>query len=204
MDEIGLFPLGIVLLPGEQVPLHIFEPRYRELIAECLDEAREFGLVLGGDDEMHEVGTTAAVVEVLNRHPDGRLDIVVEGRDRFRIIEETAGRSFRTARIELLPDTGDDPTGEEVRRCLAAFRILVEVAEAEAGEPEPGPEGLAFWIATRVDFGPAAKQELLELRSERERVGRLGDLLMRAAAALRFAKTVQERATGNGRVEPPG
>ena len=108
MEEIGLFPLGLVLLPGERVPLHIFEPRYRELIGECLDEDREFGLVLGGESSVEEVGTTAAVVAVIDRFEDGRLNIVVEGRERFRILAETSGRSFRTARVEPLPDSEDD------------------------------------------------------------------------------------------------
>jgi len=204
VDDIGLFPLGIVLVPGERLPLHIFEPRYRELIAECLDGGTEFGLVLGGDDEIRSVGTTAAVVEVLQRLPDGRLDIVVEGRERFRIVEETDGRSFRTARVEELADTGEEPEADEIDRCLTAFRRLAEAAEAELEDSEPGREGLGYWIAARVDFGVDAKQELLELRSERERVVRLAELLARATGAIEFAKTASERAAGNGRVEPPG
>jgi Lon protease-like protein len=205
MDEIGLFPLGMVLLPGEQVPLHIFEPRYRDLIGECVDEDREFGLVLGDDDGIHEIGTAAAVVAVIERFQDGRLNIVVEGRERIRILEETSGRTFRTARVETMPDAEDTPSEEEVERCLAAYRSVVEAAEAEeAGEPAPGDEGLAYWMAARIDFGPEAKQELLELTSERERVVKLEELLARARAALTWAKTARERASGNGRVEPPG
>jgi Lon protease-like protein len=203
MEDIGLFPLAIVLVPGEQVPLHIFEPRYRELIGECLAEDREFGLVLG-DDDIRSVGTTAAVIEVLQRHADGRLDIVIEGRERFRIVTETEGRSFRTAAVESLLDSGEEPTDEEVARCLNAFRTLLDVAGTEFEPPQAGPEGLAYWIAARVDFGVDAKQELLELQSERERIVRLADLLGRAAGALTFAKTASERASGNGRVEPPG
>ena len=85
MDEIGLFPLGLVLLPTEQVPLHIFEPRYRELITECVDEERPFGLVYADDDGIRQVGTLATVVEVTDRFEDGRLNIVVEGGDRFKL-----------------------------------------------------------------------------------------------------------------------
>jgi len=177
VEDLGLFPLGLVLVPGERIPLHIFEPRYRELIGECLDNDSEFGLVLGGDQEIRSVGTTAAVVEVLERHEDGRLDIVVQGRVRFQILEETEGRSFRTAQVEELVDTSEEPDPDEVERCLAAFRRLVETAEAELEESEPGSEGLAYWIAARVDFGVDAKQELLELLSERERVVRLAELL---------------------------
>jgi Lon protease-like protein len=184
--------------------LHIFEPRYRELIGECVDEDREFGLVLGGDDSVHEIGTTAAVVAVIDRFEDGRLNIVVEGRERFRILAETSGRSFRTARVEPVPDSDEEPADEEVRRCLAAYRAVVEAAEEELIEPDPGAEGLAYWLAARVDFGPEIKQELLELTSERERVARMASLLARARVTLAWARTARERASGNGRVEPPG
>jgi Lon protease-like protein len=204
MQDIGLFPLGVVLFPGEQVPLHIFEPRYRELIGECIAEDREFGLVLADEEALRSVGTSAAVVEVVERYPDGRLDIVVEGRDRFRILAETAGRSFRTASVERVLDAGEEPTDDDIARCLEAFRALLEVAGAEFEPPDPGPEGLAYWIAARVDFGVDPKQELLELLSERQRIVRLAELLGRATGALRFAKTASDRAAGNGRVEPPG
>jgi ATP-dependent Lon protease len=203
VEEIGLFPLGLVLLPGERVPLHIFEPRYRELIGECLDEGREFGLVLGGDTSVREIGTSAAVVAVVDRFDDGRLNVVVEGRERFGIVAETSGRSFRTARVEPLPDAEDAPTDDEVGRCIAAYHGVVEAAEEEPADPDPGPEGLAFWLAARVDFGPEIKQELLELRSERERVVRVTSLLSRARVTLAWARTARERAAGNGRVEPP-
>jgi Lon protease-like protein len=203
VPEIGLFPLGIVLLPGERVPLHIFEPRYRELIGECIAEERPFGLLLDDDQGMRDVGTTAAVVEVLERFDDGRVNIVVEGRDRFRVLQETAGRSFRTAEISPLPDGGEQPDEAELDRCLAAYRRLVEAAGAEHEDPDPGVEGRAYWIAARVDFGLDVKQELLELRSEQERIGRLTPLLEQARAAVRFATTARDRATGNGRVEPP-
>ena len=92
MSEIGLFPLGIVLLPTEQVPLHIFEDRYKELIAECLADNEEFGLVYADTDGIREIGTRAAVVEVLARLEDGRMNVLVEGRDRFKVLELTRGR----------------------------------------------------------------------------------------------------------------
>src|SRR5512146_3116487 len=100
MEELGLFPLELVLLPTERIPLHIFEPRYKELIRECLDEEREFGLVLDRGEETAEVGTRAGVVQVLQVLPDGRMNIVVEGRGRFRIVEPTEGRSFLTAAVD--------------------------------------------------------------------------------------------------------
>ena len=103
MEEIGLFPLGLVLLPTEQVPLHIFEPRYRELIAECLENEQPFGLVYADDDGLRRTGTFASVVEVVDQFEDGRLNIVVEGGDRFRLVELTDGsaRTMRAIRRNL-------------------------------------------------------------------------------------------------------
>ena len=100
MTEIGIFPLGLVLLPGERVPLHIFEDRYKELIGECLEMDREFGVVLVEESGVRAVGTRASVVEVLERFPDGRLDVVVQGGGRFRVDQITEGRSFITAHVE--------------------------------------------------------------------------------------------------------
>ena len=100
MAEIGLFPLELVLLPTERVPLHIFEDRYKELIAECLADDGEFGLVFADERGLREIGTLAAVSDVLERFEDGRLNIVVEGRGRFRLLELTRGRAFHTAEVE--------------------------------------------------------------------------------------------------------
>ena len=98
MRELGLFPLPLVLLPTERIPLHIFEERYRELIGECLDTGEDFGLVYADGDGVRQVGTRARVTEVLARLPDGKMDSLVEGGDRFRLLELTTGRSFHTGR----------------------------------------------------------------------------------------------------------
>ena len=202
MDEIGLFPLPAVLLPGEQTPLHIFEARYKELIAECLDEGVDFGLVLADDEGMREIGTRASVIEVLERFPDGRLNIVIEGRDRFRLVEVTEGRAFATAEIDEVADDGEEPSDEERERCLAAYERVVAAANAELDELDREGDSLAFQIAARIDLGTAVKQDLLELRSERERVLRLAPLLDRAADAVRREREIRGRAASNGRVEP--
>ena len=201
VDEIGLFPLELVLLPGERMPLHIFEPRYKELIDECIDEDADFGLVLADETGMREVGTRASVVAVLERFDDGRLNIVVEGGERFQLVEVTQGRSFMTGEVDDLSDEEDEPTEEEREGCLAAYRRLVDVAAADVDEPDAETAALAYAIAARVDLGAEIKQELLELRSERERVLRLAPLLTHAAEALSRDRDIRERASGNGRVE---
>ena len=187
MSELGLFPLGIVLLPTEQVPLHVFEPRYKELVGECLAEGRELGIVLADDDGLRAVGTHAAVTEVLHTFEDGRMNVVVEGRERFRLVSLTEGRSFQTG---------------EVERALDLFRKLAELTETEIDDPAPGSEQLSFELAARVALAPELKQELLEGISERVRLKRVCELLGRAAEAVQLERTIAERASQNGKVEP--
>jgi len=203
MAEIGLFPLGVVLLPTERIPLHIFEERYKELIGECLETDGEFGLVFADDDGMRGTGTRAVVVEVLERFPDGRLNIVVEGRDRFRIVQETSGRSFDTAEVEDLRDeeTGT-PNQQDLAECLQAYQRLADAAGAEPAELDQSGASVAFQIAAGIDFAPELKQELLELRSEGERLVKLAELLDRAVDVVLLQRSARERAAGNGHVAP--
>ena len=202
MSEIGLFPLGIVLLPTELVPLHIFEPRYRELIGECLEEEREFGLVLADDDGLREVGTRAAVTEVLERFDDGRLNIVVEGRERFRISELTAGRPFQTAQIEPVEDEDDPAVDDDVELSLKLFQRLTDLTGTEIEAPDPATPQLSYAVAARFEFVPTLKQELLQEVSERRRLRRLCELLEGAADALEREREIAARAATNGKVQP--
>ena len=201
--EIGLFPLELVLLPMERVPLHIFEDRYKDLIGECLAEVSDFGLILEDDDGLRKIGTRTAVIELIDTFDDGRMNVLVEGRSRFRVVALTEGRSFRTAEVEVLEDDGEPPSAADVERTIAVFRRLVTVAEAdEIDEPPAASPVLSFELAARVDFGPDLKQELLELRSEGVRLRRLADLLEQAAQALAREREVRQRAAGNGKVSP--
>ena len=204
MSEIGLFPLGIVLLPTEQIPLHIFEDRYQELIGECLAEETEFGLVYADDDGLREIGTRAAVTEVLDRFDDGRMNIVIEGRERFRLLELTAGRSFHTGRVEAVEDEHDVADPQDTEHAVELFHRLVELTGAEVEEPAAGGEQLSFELAGRFEFAPELKQRLLQITSERERVKVLADLLEGAARAVEREQDVAQRAASNGKVDPRG
>jgi Lon protease-like protein len=202
MDEIGLFPLGLVLLPTEQVPLHIFEPRYRELIAECLDDDEPFGLVFAGDDGLRKIGTLASVVEVTDRFEDGRLNVVVEGGARFRLMELTEGRSFHTGTIEPIGDREDPPAAEEVERALAVFARLVEMTATEVDAPDVDVDQPSFAIASPFELAPELKLELLEETSERVRLTRLSEILEAAAAAVERQRAIAELAQTNGHARP--
>ena len=195
-----MFPLELVLLPTERVPLHIFEPRYKELIGECLRSGEEFGLVLQDEQGRRDIGTRAVVVEVLQVFDDGRMNVVVEGHDRFRLRELTSGRAFLTGDVEPVDDDQDEAAAAESDRALSLFRSLVEIAGTEIDEPDGSLGPLSFEIAARVDFGIEPKQELLELRSELARLQQLCDLLEGAIEAVQREREVRERAATNGKV----
>jgi Lon protease-like protein len=200
IEEIGLFPLGVVLLPTERIPLHIFEPRYRELIGECLETGGQFGLLLADDDGVREVGTRATVTDVLQRFEDGRLNIVIEGGERFRVVELTEGRSFQTAEVEPVLDEEGAPEPAEVERALGLVRRLAELAGADADELEVTSDIPSFELAGHVAFEADVKQELLELRSEPDRLARLAVLLEDAAKSLEERQATAKIAQTNGRV----
>src|ERR1700752_2027664 len=161
MDELGLFPLGIVLLPTEQLPLHIFEERYKELIGECLEEDGEFGLVYADDDGLRDLGTRARVVEVLTRFEDGRLNILVQGGDRFRLTELTDGRSFSTGLVTPIDDVDDPAEDATVEEGLRLFGLLREGTESEVDAPDRSQPQLSFALAGKVELPPDDKLGLL-------------------------------------------
>jgi Lon protease-like protein len=198
MEEIGLFPLGIVLLPTERVPLHIFEPRYRELIEECLEEDGEFGLIYADEDGVREIGTLARVSDVLERFDDGRLNIVVDGGARFRVERLTRGRSFMTAEVERIEDEPSDVEEETTAKAAGAFRALAALAGAETDPPGESSPWLSYELAAQVELAPDAKQDLLESRSEQERLELVAELLDLARQAVIATRELGERAKRNG------
>jgi Lon protease-like protein len=200
MSDLGLFPLPLVLLPAEQLPLHVFEERYKELVGECLEDDVEFGLVYADDDGIREVGTRAGVVEVLDRFDDGRLNIVVEGRERFRLRGLTQGRSFQTGEVEDVLDDADPAEPETVARALELFEQLRELTGSSVEVPPAETEQLSFVLAGRVELAPEVKLALLVEVSERVRLEQLCEILDGVAAAVRRQRLAAERAATNGRV----
>ena len=204
MDELGLFPLGLVLLPTERVPLHIFEPRYRELIEESLEQDVPFGVVFADEDGLRQIGTLATVTEVTERFEDGRLNILVEGGERFRLLELTEGRTFVTGRVELVDDQHDPAEPGDIERALTLFARLVELTSSAVEAPATETPELSFAIAGCFDFSPDLKQELLDESSERVRLVRLCELLAIAAETVERQQKIALRAQTNGKVHPPG
>jgi Lon protease-like protein len=196
--EIGLFPLGLVLLPSERVPLHIFEERYRELIGELLETDGEFGLVYADEGGVREIGTLARVTEVLERFDDGRLNIVVDGGERFRVDRLTRGRSFMTAEVTEVDDEAGPVDPDTAARAIGSFRALAALAGAEPPDPDETSPRLSFELAAQVELPHEQKQQLLELMREGERLELVAELLDDARLALMQSVELGERAKRNG------
>lgn len=204
LERFPLFPLGIVCLPGEVVPLHIFEERYKTMIGECLAEERPFGIVWLGDDGLREVGCTADVTQVIERMEDGRLNILAQGRDAFRLLRRIDDLPYPAGDVELLPDEPGDAKEDETRAARKGYATLLE----RATDTRPDEEDLrglgAYEMAASVDLGLEARQTLLELRSERERVRALSKLFAAAVKRLDYVRQVSATARTNGHVRRPG
>ena len=197
IERFPLFPLGLVLLPHELVPLHIFEERYKLMIGECLDEEREFGIVWLSDDGLKETGCSARIARVLERFDDGRLNILVEGTEPFRLLRKIEDLPYPAGDVEVLPNDadGDDETAGKAR---SRYADLVEHLTETRPEDDALASLDAYGMAATLDVEPAAKQELLELRSERGRLEQLDALFTEALERIRLAERAAERARGNG------
>ena len=201
IEGFPLFPLGLVLLPGEAVPLHIFEERYKLMIGECLDQEREFGIVWLADDGLKEVGCGARIERVLERFEDGRLNIVVEGTTPFRLERRIGELAYPAGDVELLDDEpgADDSSLERAR---SAYADLVEEVTDERPEPDVLAELGAYGMAATLEIALPAKQALLELRSEPARLEQLEALFAEALKRIKTATRVAEQASGNGHLRP--
>jgi Lon protease-like protein len=201
LERFPLFPLGLVLIPHELVPLHIFEERYKLMIGECIEEEREFGIVWLADDGLKEIGCSARIARVLERFDDGRMNVLVEGSAPFRLVRRIDDLPYPAGDVELLEDSregaADPESSDAVRRRYAD--LVAEVTE-ERPEPEALAELDAYGMAATLDVALEAKQTLLELRSERGRLERLESLFAEALARIRHAERAAERAQGNGSV----
>jgi len=200
-----LFPLGIVALPTESVPLHIFEDRYRKMIERCLSvelgsPGREFGILWLSEQELKPVGCACEVERVLERMDDGRLNIVARGTRPFRLLERQDDLPYPAGVVEFLEEPAETPDVAAAAAARELYRELVLQAtdrELERGELDALD---AYRMAATVEFGVEAKQELLELRSENERLRLLARLIQAAIEHLELVERAQVRALSNGKV----
>ena len=164
-----LFPLQVVLLPGAELPLHIFEDRYKEMIGEAIRDRIEFGVILANEKGIVNTGCTAIIDKVLREYPDGRMDIVARGRRRFEIVMINDERSFLRGTVEFFDDEEESPATPEIRQ-----RAIDGYKEASSEPIDLEQPQLSFRLAQPVlDLG--FRQTLLVTRSEAERLRQLAD-----------------------------
>jgi Lon protease-like protein len=202
IDRLPLFPLGLVLLPEEVVPLHIFEERYKLMIGDCLDSDGEFGIIWMSDDGLRDIGCTARVTQLLERMDDGRMNILVQGAEPFRLLRRIEDMPYPAGDVELLEedDESTDPeAGDEARESYAD--LVERVTDARPSERDLAQLD-AYGMAATLDFALDAKQGLLELRSEQRRLERLRALFGSTLERLDHAERVAERARSNGHLLP--
>ncbi len=198
--ELPIFELPVVLLPGELLPLHIFEERYKRMIGRSLDSGEPFGIVFRDDTGgARNVGCTARVADVLERFEDGRLNIVVTGESPFRVLDRADAPEFPVGEIELI-DAADEPDPDDEEAARGARAALAELLDqvSEEGPPEEIVEQGAYELAGRIELPADTKQRLLELRSEDERMRLLERALRTVADAVRRSQQIAEAAKGNG------
>lgn len=200
MDSLPLFPLDLVLFPGAPLPLHIFEQRYREMIAECLEHKKVFGMVRAKENAVAEVGCTAAIVSVVKQYEDGRMDIAARGKQRFSILELNHERSFLQAEVAWFDDEGpelapkkDVETVIELHEKL--FHVLGQEAEIETEAPS-----ISFYLANELPVDLDFKQAILEMRSEADRLETLIEYYRATIPRVEKTLYARQKASGNGRM----
>jgi Lon protease-like protein len=202
IPRLPLFPLGLVLLPAEVVPLHIFEERYKLMIGECLERRSEFGVLWMAEGGLRDVGCTARVTQLLERMEDGRMNILVQGADPFRLVHRIEDLPYPAGDVELLDEDEDDDPSEPAAGAGAREQYADLVERVTDSRPDPEALGQldAYGMAATLEIAPAAKQSLLELRSEAGRLERLSELFTATMARLEHAERAAERARGNGQM----
>jgi Lon protease-like protein len=196
---LALFPLDLVLFPGAPLPLHIFEPRYRELISECLLHKTPFGTVRSRESALAEVGCTAAILDVSKRYDDGRLDIVTEGRQRFEIEQLNQERSFLRGEVVFFDDEPSQVSESETDTVIQLHRQLFEVLGQNV-EVEPTYPSLSFQLAHELPVDLDFKQTILEMKSEAERIETLIDYYRTTIPKVELTMRARDKASGNGHV----
>ena len=194
---IPLFPLEVVLFPGVWLPLHIFEPRYREMIGWCLEQAAPFGIILEQGQKLERVGCTAGILGVIKKYPDGRMDISTQGEQRFQVENVLSDRAYDRASVIFFDDdAGPQPSPSLVAEATALYEKIAD--EIPRGKPpafDRSPARVSFGIAAALHLDLALKQKLLEMRAE---VARLELLISEMSQWLPRIERARKAGGGNG------
>jgi Lon protease-like protein len=194
-----LFPLEIVVFPGAPLPLHIFEPRYKEMISECLSQNRAFGMVRAKENAVSAIGCSATIIEVVKKYEDGRMDIAAEGVQRFEIIQVNQERSFLQAEIAFFDDEPSIISEGSADTVIQLHEQLFAVM-GQSVEVDRDAAYLSFRLAQDLPVDLDFKQTLLEMKSEAERVDILTEYYQATIPKIENSLRVRQRASGNGHV----
>lgn len=200
MPLLPLFPLEVVLLPGTPLPLHIFEPRYKEMIGECLANNAPFGVIRALDEGIAEVGCTAEIITVTKEYPDGKLDLIAEGRERFEVVELNQERSFLRGEVLLVPDEPGSVEAEQKARAVQLHLQILSLAGAVQDLSAADQNRLSFYLAGSLPLDLDFKQKLLAMRSESERIQTVTTYLEGILPKLQHVAQTRAKAGGNGHV----
>jgi len=194
-----LFPLDVVLFPGAALPLHIFEPRYKEMITECLEQKKPFGMIRANKDALAEVGCTAVITKIRKKYDDGRMDIDAEGRQRFEIIQLNQERSFLQGEVLFFDD---DPAKVSDADAKSALQLHTQLLEILGQQTELKPTDLcsSFQLAHELPVDLDFKQALLEMKSEPLRLETLVEYYKATIPRVEKTLRVRQKASGNGHV----
>lgn len=194
-----LFPLDVVLLPGCPLPLHIFEPRYKEMIGECLERNQVFGVVRAKEGGVAEIGCTAEVMTVTKKYEDGRMDIVTAGRDRFEVLHVNQERSFLQAEVLYLRDEAGAASPEEISQAMKLHSEIMTLAGAQpADAADVDKQQLSFYLAGSLPLDLDFKQSLLGMKSEPKRLQAIISFFETILPSMRRTVHVRRKAGGNG------
>lgn len=194
-----MFPLDLVLFPGAPLPLHIFEPRYKEMITDCLEHKRPFGMVRAQKDALAEVGCTAAIIKVKKKYEDGRLDIDAEGRQRFEIIQLNQERSFLQGEVLFFDDDPGTVSDADAKSALQLHTQLFDILGQQTEITSPNGCS-SFQLAHELPVDLDFKQALLEMKSEPQRMETLVEYYKATIPRVEKTLRVRQKASGNGHV----
>ncbi len=204
--EIPLFPLNTVLFPGMPLHLHIFESRYKEMVQKCLDEKMDFGILLLHETQLCQVGCTARITQILRQFDSGAMDILTEGRSRFRVLDVLDRESYLEAVVEYFDDDGEEIPSDLLKKVLNAYQKMVQLQTRGVGAIRGifDPVHFSFIIASTVDLVLRERQSLLELTSTTKRIRKLDTALLETLRKLDRQEKIKRLAdmNGHGKHEP--
>jgi Lon protease-like protein len=197
---IPIFPLGVVVYPGENLNLHIFEPRYKQLISECHEQKKPFGIPTVLEDKLQDIGSMVTITKISKVHGNGNMDIKTKGEKVFRILEvikEIPDKLYSGAIVNY-PDTYERGNTELMRKVMAGIRNLHKLLKVSKKFEKPDEEIKCYEIAHHIGLSLEEEYELLGLLDERQRQEYLKRHLTKVIPLVAGMEQLKEKIKLNG------